>query len=809
MADAERPRRRRFKWVQAIIGLALFIAFISLGWYFTSPYFQDYVRGRLVAELESVTGGRVELQSFRWRLSHLDFTATNLTIHGAEKAQEIPYMHFDRLEVRLKIISLLGRDVGFRSIIAEHPVFHIVAYPNGTTNQPTPKAAQPSTQQSMKELFDMAVERLEVRNGEFIWNDRKIPLDFDASDVSAQMFFTAKRTYDGKLHVGKLDTKFEEFRPFGSIADAEFSFTPTEFRFTSLKWESGNSHLQGTGTIKDFNQPRFELSYDGWFDLKELAGIARVREVRGGTLELKGSGTYASAAGQFSSAGTMLAKGVDWYAPGTRLQNAELGGELALNNREFRLSNALARAFGGSARGELQVVNWSAPPPEVQRAQGDKTKWQRGKGSFRLSDLPLARVAPLFSSRTLPLDRMNLTGSTSGTVDLAWEISPADVVADMALTATPPAGFSPEQLPIRGDFRGRYLARQQVIEVAQLNLATRATQLSASGELGTRSSNLKFNLATDELDDIRPVLDAIEHNAEVPVKLHGRATCVGALTGSLKQPQLSGHFQASNFDTLFKMRQATGTTANAAPQLVHWDSLNADLQYSQTIFAVRHALLQRGETQITFDLSMGLHGGSFVGQSPISLQVKMANEDLAELQSLAGFDYPVAGTVDLNLQLSGTKVEPQGTGNFLLTHALLFGQPVTSVRSDVRFVNGEARFSNISLVQSNARLTGTAAYNLKTTAFEFNLAGSNIDLAKIAKLQTARLSTAGELDFTMQGSGTRERPIINAHVHVGKLVMNGEQVGEFNADAVTHGPDMQLTARSNFEHSQLAVDEIG
>ncbi len=810
MADAESPRRRRFKWVQAIIGIAIFFAFIITAWYLTSPYFQEYVRGRLVAELEAVTGGRVELQNFRWRLSHLDFTATNLTIHGAEKEQEIPYMHFDRLEVRLKIISLLGREVGFRSIVAEHPVFHIVAYPNGTSNQPAPKVAQPSTQESVKELFDMQVQRLEVHNGEFIWNDRKIPLDFDASDMSAQMFFTAKRTYDGKVHVGKLDTKFQDFRPFGSIADAEFSFSQTELRFTSLKWESGNSHLQGTGTVKEFSQPRLDLNYDGWFDLKELAGIARVREVRGGTLELKGSGTYASVAGQFSSAGTMLAKGVDWYAPGLRLQNAELGGEFALNNRDFRLSNALARAFGGSARGELQVVNWSAPPAEVQRAQGDKTKWQRGKGSLRLSDLPLARVALLFSSRILPLDRMNLTGSTSGTVNFAWEVSPADLVADMALTANAPAGVSPQQLPVNGEVRGRYFARRQLLEVSQLNLATRETQVNANGEIGTYTANLKFNLASSDLNDIRPVLDAIEHNAEVPVKLHGRATCVGTVTGSLKQPQLAGHFEAADFDTIFKVRQTTasGTSSpgTSPVQTLHWDSLAADLQYSSNIFAARHASLRRGNTQIVFDFSAGLENGSFVEQSPISLQLKMANADLAQIQGLTGLDYPIAGDVDLTLQLAGTKADPQGTGNFLLTHAVLFGQAVTSVRSDVRFANGEARLSNITLVQSAARLTGNAAYNLHTTNFEFNLTGSNIDLAKIAKLQTARLSTAGELDFTVQGTGTRDKPVINAHVHVGKLVLNGELVGEFNADAVTHGADMQLVARSNFEHSQLAVD---
>src|SRR5581483_8302999 len=124
----------------------------------------------------------------------------------------------------------------------------------------------------------MAIERLDGRNGEFIWNDRKMPLDFAASDVTAHMVFTPKHTYDGKVHLGKVDTKFQDFRPLSSVAVADFSFSPTELQFSSLRWESGNSHLQGSGTIKYFNQPRFELNYDGWFDVKDLAGIARVKE---------------------------------------------------------------------------------------------------------------------------------------------------------------------------------------------------------------------------------------------------------------------------------------------------------------------------------------------------------------------------------------------------------------------------------------------------------------------------------------------------------------------------------------------------
>lgn len=808
MTEAENPRRRRFKWVQAIVGIVLLLIFIAAGWYLTSPHFEEWMRERLVSELESVTGGRVELESFHWRLAHLEFQASNLTIHGLEGPREIPYMHFDRVDVRLKVISFPGRQIGFRSITAEHPVIHIIAYPNGTTSEPTPKVAQPSTQESMKQLFDMEVERLEVRNGELIWNDRKIPLDFAASDVSARMVFTAKCTYDGKVHIGKLDTKFQEFRPFGSIADAEFSFTPTELQFSSLKWSSGNSRLQGSGTIKDFNKPIFELTYNGTFDLKELANIARVREVRRGVLDLKGNGIYASSAGRFSSVGTMVAKSVDWQAPGLYLQNAELSGDFEITNQEFRLRRALARAFGGSARGELEIVNWSTPPPSGGQPRIDKAKWQRGRVSLELSGVPLERVTPLLSSHSLPLDQVGLVGNASGAVKARWELSPADIEAEMDLKVVPPDRYSGAQVPVTAQLRGTYFARREALEMSQLDLSTRATQLSGSGELGKYRDDLTFSLATTDLSEFQAALAHIERGAEIPVKLSGQLTFNGRLTGSLQQPQLAGHLQAANFDTSFK---AGGVLENAEKagerrQQVHWDALSADIQYSPTLFAAHHGSLRHEKTQMAFDLSTGLRGGSIVEESPISLHLSLTNAELADLEAIAGYDYPVTGHVDLNLQLAGTKEDPEGTGNFQLTHAVLFGQQVMSVRSDVRFTRGEAQLENINLLQSAARLTGKATYNLHSTAFALDLTGKNFNLAKLEKLQTARLSTAGRLDFTLQGSGTRQRPTINADLQLRQMVLNGEVVGDFEAKAVTHGADMQLTARSNFEHSQLAVD---
>src|SRR5438270_10817769 len=100
-ATMRKPPRRRKLFVLAV---ALALAGASV-WYLNSSVFEERVRERVIAELERATGGRVELPSFEWHITKLEFVAKDLTIHGSEPPGEAPYAHIDYLKVRLKVLS--------------------------------------------------------------------------------------------------------------------------------------------------------------------------------------------------------------------------------------------------------------------------------------------------------------------------------------------------------------------------------------------------------------------------------------------------------------------------------------------------------------------------------------------------------------------------------------------------------------------------------------------------------------------------------------------------------------------------------
>src|SRR5215467_12657931 len=135
------PKPKSRKWWRYFL-IATGIVWLLAGgafWYVTTDSFQQLVRNRLVLELERITGGKVELGSIHTIPMQLRVDVRDLTIHGTEGPNQVPFAHVDRLLAQLKVISLLATQFGFDSLVLEHPVIHLILYPDATTNQPVPK----------------------------------------------------------------------------------------------------------------------------------------------------------------------------------------------------------------------------------------------------------------------------------------------------------------------------------------------------------------------------------------------------------------------------------------------------------------------------------------------------------------------------------------------------------------------------------------------------------------------------------------------------------------------------------------------
>jgi len=799
---AAKPERRKIWKYLLVLALAGALVVTTLGWYSTTDSFRALVHERFIATLERMTGGRVELGSIHVVPFHFQVEVRNLTIHGREGAAEIPYFHASSLMAQIKILSLLRTELGLNYLVLDHPVIHIILYSDGTTNQPEPKVKQDSPKITMEQIFALSINRLEVRRGELIWGNQRMPLDFSVRDVSADLSYSLFRSrYEGNILLGKGDTAFSGYRPVAWTVETHFSLGRNQLQLHSLKATSGRSRLQASGQVADFNRPKVNGTYDVSLDLAEAAAVVRRPEVRRGTVQLSGNGSWS--AEDFSGIGKVVMSNLDWRDAPVGVHDANINARYNIDPKRVQISQIEGRVLGGNIAGDAEVTQWLSVP--VQAPANTKTtkaklaEQQNGILRLRYKDLSVAEIAGALTTPSRPFARIKPTGLASGNLEARWKDSVKNTEARFVTDVAQPARPSNAQFPITGHAEGIYRFGPGELELAELNASTRATQIHASGTLSSTAA-LKVSVTTTNLGEWQPVFTAAGYAGQIPVTLKGHASFNGTASGKLTQIAIAGNLQSQDFETLIP------ATSHTPEKLVAWNALQADIQLSPSLFAVRNAILSRDPDSVKFDFRAQLDHRQFKDNSPIQAHLDTQNADLPGILALVGYTYPVTGIVDLHLQVAGTRAAPLGQGTIHLRDGSFYGEPVETFSSNLNFNGEEAELKDIRLTHYESKVTGDAAFNPSSEAFHFTLTGTNFDLTRISVLQNARIAVTGRADFTAEGSGTVEQPTLNAAIHLHDLTFDQERAGDFTINAVSQGAELKISGQSQFEQADLKVD---
>jgi translocation and assembly module TamB len=815
-----KPARRWWKYLLIVAAIGS-VSVLGLLVYVNTDSFQSLVRRRLVAEVERITGGRVEIGSIHTTPFRLQVDVRGITVHGRESAKDVPLAQVDRIVARLKIISLVRSEFGFNEVILEQPIVHVAFYPDGTTNFPRRKGAVATGEPAVEQLFALSINRFELRHGQILWDDQTIPVDLAARDASLQMDYSfLRRRYDGRLLLGRVDSKLMDCKPFSWMTAVEFSLGSDSAAVPSLKWNSGHSHFSASGQITDFRHPHLQGSYDAQVDLGEAASIARRRELRSGVLEFKGHGD--GSLDQFASNGLLTLRDLAWQNDQVAFSRGSLNADYSVTDQELKLSKLQARIFGGSITGDAEFDQWLTPwqhlsastrknletatisagtPPNKSGVKTPKTKStgiQSAIVLLRLHDLSAEDLAAALNAPAHPFPPYHPVASASGTLETRWKGTPRDAEVQFAVDLTPPEHHVPGHLRISAHANGVYHVANDSLDLSQFTLTTPTSHIQASGTLSATSA-VRLSVSTSSLADWLPFVAAVRGPAMFAVELNGSATFTGNMSGAFFSPQLAGSLQVDDFDITLP------ATANTKPLQTRWDSLSATLQLSFQGIALHNATLSRDNTSAEFDVSASLQHGHFTGDSAFTLRANVHNIDIAPLQALAGYNYPIFGNADLSVQAAGTFSDPHGEGQIHLNNASAYGETIQQFDSGFHVARGEFAFDNIHLLHDDSVLTGLAAYNPSSRAFRLDLAGNNFDLARVRQIYLDRLPVEGRADFILKGSGTADVPSIDGSVHVRDLTLDHELAGDLDLQAVTQGSELTLTGNSHFQRGSLVI----
>ena len=394
-------------------------------WYVTTASFADRVRAKLIEVLTTATGGRVELAQFNWHPLRLEAEVDGLTIHGLEAPGEVPYAHVDRLRVQAKIIDAFKAQIGLRSLQVEHPVFHLIVYPDGSTNQPVPKKTTTESNQSVTDvIFDLQANRAQVNDGVVLLNQRALPFNVAAKNLSVTVTYRARpESYLGTVHAEELTAERGKAPAVHSKLDLNVEMARNALKLDGLHFASGESKLDASGILSDFTKLHWQIAAKGTVDLREVAALAAVDGLERGELglQVKGQGTGGQGPGvaAFDVTGNLQLKDATYRQSYLLLSGINAASSLHTTQDMVALPDVKVRLRqGGGVNADARLLNYMQPRGDASRACRRRMRRSRRRlsmhGSSAFGRRRFFRLLRWRSTRIWDSIRRRMAGQMSG-----------------------------------------------------------------------------------------------------------------------------------------------------------------------------------------------------------------------------------------------------------------------------------------------------------------------------------------------------------------------------------------------------------
>jgi len=862
-----------------IAGAIALIIVITIGAYFylSSAYFQTVMRIRSERHLEELTGGRVEIKSFHWDLLNLEADIGGLVIHGLESPEEAPYARVDHIHIALSIFDLVNPRILLRNLDISGPRVHLIVYPDGATNQPHPTRTSKKNSHAVDQFFDLKASRVTIEQGFFNYDvraagfdsqNRWLPLDFTASDVSLRLSYApASKAYPESYHLeaGATDLSLSrdipksKIPPVHGFVQAELDLTRNAAYLRSLRLVAhggdGKDHaLQLSGQIQDFTQFNWQSRLTGDIDMRLIEPITGFPSTPEGIAKLDLVATGKGS--QFQFDGPMHFGDAAYVAPGVIEHGLTLDCKVHGTQDRLLLRNIVAQlSQGGELDGTIDLSPWlpgPQPPPHAAdqhhqaagfslhgllqgSAQAQATKPAivhpvitafhpppsfipvNGKVDAEFKNVALDTILDIVGAA--PFKRLGLDSRVNGKSHAEWVNGDQQTVvanANFVLSPPPPSSSQAGEVPTSGLIDATYTQHNGLATVRTLELHLPQSEISAHGLLGayplTSPTNLGIEFHSRNFAEFDTVLRALDLNrngrsgaAALPVSLAGQADFTGSWAGSINRPRLAGHLKATNFQAEMPSVQ----NPPSQPRLIHFDSLEADASYAAARIAVLHALAIRGRSRLVFSGSLDAAPDSepaFDSDSVLHLHAQATQLAFDDIAPLLPQQLPITGTLNANLQADGPLHDPHGAGTIELTSGSIYGEPLKRLSIQGTLASPVVNISSASLALDAGSITASGSVNLRDKNLNIKARGDAIDLSRVAWLQKQSIDATGLLAAEISASGTFQNPIFEAQASLPSFAVSGQKVGDLNLVAHTVDNALYYQVSSRMQGAALTID---
>ena len=870
-ADADaRPRSRRRYWRHLLfsatfIALLVAAAIVGLFIWASSDSFEALVRKRMVHLLQQSTGGRAEIASFKWHLLSLEAEAGGIVLHGTEAPGEIPYATIDHLRASVSIFGFLSPRILLRDLQIDHPAFHLISYPDGSTNQPRPAHPSRSNGSTIDQLFNLQASNARVSDGVVLIDSRtdalhqrllSLPVNFEAHDISLHLAWvpaaaTTPETY--RIEAGATDLRLSHGKPqtFHGFFQSTIDLTRTAFYLRSLRLtcrERGlpDRTLDVSANLQNFAHPNWRAKVQGDFDMRLLDPLVDFPNTPAGVARLDVDA--AGDTGEFRIDGVVHVDDGALVMPGLVLKRLRVDTHVHVDQKQMVFSKVVALfPQGGEVTGDFTLSPWLSsvpgqanlsPTPASARTKHEthpasKLPYEppfipyNGKINAQAKDLPLDTILDAVTDP--PFQRVGFDARFNGPMTATFNDGYTSTTVVSVQLAIDPTGHPlPGEQPATGVFDATYTHKDGSVALRKLAVQLPSSQVQAAGLLGvhpmSRPTGISVDFHSSNLGDFDTVLRDLgvsrfgrSGTAALPISLAGQGDFHGTWSGSVLDPHLAGSLKTTQIAVEMlpakpAPNNSTVTPTPAPLQSVHWDSIDATGSYSAERVVVDHAMLRRGTAEISLEGSLDATppGGriaepTFDGNSNLHLHLRAAHVPMDDLLPLLNQTIPVSGTLDTDFHADGKVNNLGGSGSADLTFGVVYGEPISRLHAQGSLTKNLLHLTSISASSPAGSLSASGSYDLNAHRFQIDSRADGIDVAKVQSLRQLNDEMTGRLEFALTGSGTLDDPRIQGHVNVSSFTIGGQSLGLLVLQAHSEGNALIYDATSGLEGADLKL----
>lgn len=454
----------------------------------------------------------------------------------------------------------------------------------------------------------------------------------------------------------------------------------------------------------------------------------------------------------------------------------DISAEYALNRSQLALSNLKLLGWGGSALGEGQVsISGLTPQAQVR---------------VRVRDMNLVALLGSAKNRPLLLTKLRPASILEGVVELSWVGEFEKLKSNFDVHLSAPATHSDGSLPLSGDMRGALQMnpgfsmnlQDSTLHTPHSTLHARGTLVDRAGQ-GESPGRLEIQLQTDQFEEWRSMFEApLATTPHLPLTLASAATLAGEITGSIRNPELHGSVRLGKFEYRGWI----------------WDGLQATLALGANSLQVSSGKLAHGASVLTVEASTQLEDWRITKTSQVRFSARARLTPVEGLKAALGIDYPVAGQLSGQVDMTGTASSLEGVGAVRLENGNFDGENFDSFSARIRVRESAWDLDSIGLVKGHGRVTGKAQIETSDRSLMCQLHGAGFSLADFKGLAhefpglTSSHVLEGQASFDLQGSGTPNHFRFRSSGLLQNLSIGGAEVGDFHIQLDGDGQNVQL-----------------